>query len=186
MIVALIFTIISMIDYLYNAKEVFMSNSEMSNNYQLAEKVIKAAKEKNLSLGCAESLTGGLVAASLTSVSGSSSVFAGGIVSYMYSIKTKLLGVPAGHLEANGAVNELCAQKMAKGALKQLSCDLTISTTGIAGPDKDKFDTEVGTVYIAIANKDNVESQNFKFSGSREEIRNKTVCEALKMFLNYI
>lgn len=179
MIIALILTVVSMVDYIYSARAVFKDEDSPNN---CADEVIKLAAEKGVKLGCAESLTGGLVASSLTSVSGSSKVFAGGIVSYMYSVKEKLLGVDPIHLKNYGAVNETCAKKMAEGAVAKLGCDLCVSTTGIAGPDKDEFDTEVGTVFIGFANKNDVRAKRYKFKGNREEVRAKTVDKTLEIY----
>ena len=179
MVIALILTIVSMVDYIYNAREVFNEDAPSSN---LAPEVIKLAAQKDVKLGCAESLTGGLVASALTSVSGSSKVFAGGIVSYMYHVKEKILGVDPIHLKNYGAVNETCAKKMAEGAVAKLNCDLAISTTGIAGPNKDEFDTEVGTVWIGFANKNDVRAKMYKFKGSREEIRKQSVEKSLEIY----
>lgn len=180
MIVALILTIVSMVDYIYNAKAVFNEDSDTPND--LAKEVVELAKDKGVMLGCAESLTGGLLASALTSVSGSSKVFGGGIVSYMYSIKEKVLGVDPVHLKNYGAINETCAKQMAKGAVAKLGCDLCVSTTGIAGPDKDEFDTEVGTVFIGFANKGDFRAKRYKFNGSRAEIRQQTVDKSLEIF----
>ncbi len=180
MVIALILTVVSMIDYVYNAKEVFSENT--SDLGSLANEVISIAKEKGVKIGTAESLTGGLVAANLVNVSGASKVFAGGIISYMYSVKEKLLGVDPVHLKNYGAVNEAVAKKMAKSAVAKLDCDMCISTTGIAGPEKDEFGTEVGVVYIGFANKGDVKAKRYKFSGSRDEIRQSCVEQSLNIF----
>ena len=179
MIIALILTIVSMVDYIYNARAVFNEDEAPSS---LAEEVIKLAAEKNVVLGCAESLTGGLLASALTSVSGASKVFAGGVVSYMYSVKEKILGVDPVHLKNYGAINETCAKKMAEGAVAKLDCDLCVSTTGIAGPDKDEFDTEVGTVFIGFANKKDARAKRYKFKGSRDEIRKQCIDKSLEIY----
>lgn len=180
MIIALILTVVSMIDYLYNAREVF--DSKTSDNGELAREVVDLAKAKGVKIGSAESLTGGLVSSAIVKVPGASNVFSGGIVSYMYSVKEKLLGVDPVHLKNYGAVNEVTAKKMAKSAVAKLDCDIAISTTGIAGPDKDEFGTEVGVVYIGFANKKDVRAKRFKFSGSRDEIRTSAVEKSLEIF----
>ena len=180
MIIALILTVVSMIDYVYNAREVF--NEEESNLGSLADEVVALAKEKGVKIGTAESLTGGLVASNIVNVSGASNVFAGGIISYMYSVKEKLLGVDPVHLKNYGAVNEAVAKKMAKAAVAKLDCDICVSTTGIAGPEKDEFDTEVGVVYIGFANKGDVKAKRYKFSGSRDKIRQSCVEQSLIVF----
>lgn len=180
MIISLILTVVSMIDYLYNAREVFKDSE--NNLGSLAQEVVTLAKEKDVKIGTAESLTGGLVASNIVKVSGASKVFAGGIISYMYSVKEKLLGVDPIHLKNYGAVNEAVAKKMAKSAVAKLDCDICVSTTGIAGPDKDEFGTEVGVVYIGFANKGDVKAKRYKFSGSRDEIRQLCVEQSLTIF----
>lgn len=181
MIIALVLTIVSMIDYIYNAREIFMTKENPTED--LASQVIKLANEKGVTIGTAESLTGGLVASKLTSVSGSSKVYAGSVVSYMYKVKEKLLGIDPVHLKNYGAVNETTAVGMATGAVEKLNCDLCVSTTGIAGPDKDEFDTPVGEVFIGFANKKDAKAKRYKFKGSRKEIREACVEKALSVFI---
>lgn len=180
MIIALILTVVSMIDYVYNAREVFATGQTDAGD--LAKEVVEIAKSKGVKIGTAESLTGGLVSSAIVKVPGASNVFAGGIVSYMYSVKEKLLGVDPVHLKNYGAVNENTAKKMAKSGVAKLDCDICISTTGIAGPDKDEFGTEVGTVFIGFANKKDVKAKRYKFRGSRDEIRKSCVEKSLEIF----
>lgn len=186
MIVALILTVVSMFDYIYNARFVFKTKDEDQKNLDIAKEVVSIATKRNIKIGVAESLTGGLVASEIVKVPGASSVFAGCVVSYMYHVKSKLLGVSSSVLKNKGAVNVEVAKQMALGALKALECEVSVSTTGIAGPDKDEFDTSVGTVFIACASKSTSKSFEFKFDGSRDEIRNKAVNEALKILKNFI
>lgn len=105
--------------------------------YDLAERVVSLACEKGLTVGTAESCTGGLVAGSLTAVPGSSAAVRGGVVSYAIPVKHDVLGVPYEGLldvEQIGAVSAECACAMATGARDVLGCDLCVSLTGIAGP----------------------------------------------------
>jgi len=117
----------------------------------LEQTVFSLLKEKSMTIGCAESCTGGLIAKRLTDLSGVSSVFKGGIVSYTNEIKHKLLNVPQALLEEHGAVSAPVAAAMAEGARKLLGCDIALSSTGVAGPDKDDRGNEVGTMFVAIA-----------------------------------
>ncbi|MDO5329532.1 MAG: CDP-diacylglycerol--glycerol-3-phosphate 3-phosphatidyltransferase [Coriobacteriia bacterium] len=174
MIVALILTVVSMIDYLIKCKDVFSDNND-------ARDVINLATKKNLKIGCAESLTGGKVASSLTEIPGASLVFMGGIVSYDYDVKSKILDVDNTHLKKNGAINAKTAEDMAVGARKKLNCDIAVSTTGIAGPDTDEFDTPIGRVYIGVATKDSVSSHEYNFSGNREQIQQLSVDNAISL-----
>lgn len=183
MIIALILTIVSMLDYIYKAKDVFNDEDNASGS---AADLVQLAKSNNLKIGSAESLTAGLVAAKIGSIPGASSVFAGSIVSYMYSVKENLLGVDKNILDTKGAVNEEVAKKMATSAVKKLGCDYCVSTTGIAGPSKDEFDTPVGTVYIACANSNSCEVAKFNFKGNRQEIRNAAADKAVELLFSFI
>lgn len=171
MIIALLLTIISMIDYIKNSMIVFKNNDDIKIKLK---KIINNAKKKNLKIGCAESLTGGRLSSLFTSVSGASEVFNGCIVAYSYEAKAKLLNIDKNKLDKYGAVNEQTAISMAKGTLKKLNCDIAASTTGIAGPNSDEFNTPVGTVYIAIATKNKTYAKQLKLKGNREEISLQT------------
>ena len=116
------------------------------------ESVVEALlKEKGLTIGTAESCTGGLMAKRLTDVPGASQVFKGGIVSYTDEVKAGVLGVPQTLLDEYGAVSAPVAQAMAEGARAALGCDIALSSTGVAGPDRDDRGNEVGTMFVAIA-----------------------------------
>ena len=117
----------------------------------LEEVVEQYLKEMGLTLGTAESCTGGLMAKRLTDVPGASQVFKGGIVSYTNEVKHAVLGVPQDLLDQHGAVSAPVAQAMAEGARKALGCDIALSSTGVAGPGKDDRGNEVGTMFVAIA-----------------------------------
>ena len=112
------------------------------------------ARESGLMIATAESCTGGLVAAALTSVAGSSMVFERGFVTYSNRAKMELLGVPGGLIEEHGAVSEQVARAMAEGALKHSRADLAVSITGIAGPGGGSPDKPVGLVHFACAARD--------------------------------
>ena len=108
-------------------------------------------KEKGLTIGTAESCTGGLMAKRLTDLPGISQVYKGGIVSYTNEVKANVLGVPQDLLDRYGAVSAEVARAMAEGARKALNCDIALSSTGVAGPDKDDWGNQVGTMFVAIA-----------------------------------
>ena len=114
-------------------------------------------KEKGLAFASAESCTGGLIAKRITDLPGSSAVFTGGVVSYTNQVKANILGVPQQLLDTHGAVSEEVARSMAENVRERLGADFGLSTTGVAGPDKDDRGNEVGTVYIALA------TENFTF-----------------------
>ena len=137
-------------------------------------------------LATAESCTGGGVGAALTSVSGSSSVFKGGIVSYTNEIKERILGVDKDLLISKGAVSEEVAKAMAVGVRNLYATDYAVSVTGLAGPSGDEYGNPVGTVYIGFADEHRVLCRKYLFSGERDDVRNSAVCEALKFVLGEI
>ncbi len=136
-----------------------------------------------LTISCAESCTGGLVAKSITDISGVSSVFYGGVVSYDNSVKENVLGVSGSTLNTVGAVSYDTACQMAQGVKSLLKTDIGISTTGIAGPGGGTQQKPVGTVYIGIAYKDKAEATLLSLSPelSRDEIRNEATRLVLKL-----
>lgn len=137
--------------------------------------IVKALKERSLTISTAESCTGGLVAKSITDVSGASEVFWGGVVSYDNSVKENVLGVKHETLLSLGAVSHDTACQMALGVKSLLKTDIGISTTGIAGPGGGTPEKPVGTVYVAVAYRDTVEGFLLSIDPtlSRDEIRNE-------------
>ncbi len=114
--------------------------------------IIGLAVAKGVTLGCAESLTGGLVASALVEVPGASTVFKGSIVAYDLMVKNDLLGVSAGLLAEKGAVNADVAIAMAEGAQRALGVDFAVATTGVAGPDSDPVSgAKPGLFFVALA-----------------------------------
>lgn len=143
--------------------------------------VVKAFKDKGLTLAFAESCTGGLAAATVVSVPGASKVFYGGIVSYDNSVKNKMLFVEQTVLDTVGAVSEECAVQMARGARKQIGTDIAVSVTGIAGPGGGTDSKPVGLVYIGVASKRGAFAKKLLLGnlGDRTAIRERSVCEML-------
>ena len=133
----------------------------------------------------AESLTGGGIGAALTSVSGSSAVYKGGIISYTNEVKHRILGVSMEILDRFGAVSEPVARAMAEGARKLLEADTAISVTGLAGPGGDEYGNPVGTVFIGYSDSHITEVKHCLFNGDRESVRNQTTEEALKLILKH-
>lgn len=117
----------------------------------LEEVCLRLLKDRGLTVGTAESCTGGLMAKLLTDLPGSSAVFRGGVVSYTDAVKRGLLGVPEDLLAQYGAVSPQVAQAMAQGARSALGCDLALAATGVAGPDPDDRGNPIGLVYLALA-----------------------------------
>jgi nicotinamide-nucleotide amidase len=136
-------------------------------------------KNNHLTLATAESCTGGLLGATLTSEPGSSTFYLGGVVSYSNSLKQQFLGVAEKTLHQFGAVSEEVAREMAEGIRQKSGSDLAISTTGIAGPDGGTDLKPVGLVYIGFASSKKVYAKKFQFYGERESVRQLTVQAAL-------
>lgn len=135
-----------------------------------------------LTLATAESCTGGLIAAALTAIPGSSSVVLCGFVTYCNAAKARMLAVPASLLAEHGAVSEPVAAAMAAGALAASGADLAISCTGIAGPGGATPGKPVGLVYLAVARPGAPPQVSRElFPGDRTEIRAKTVARALAL-----
>jgi len=151
-------------------------------------KLVRILIDKGLTISCAESCTGGLVAKTITDVGGCSAVFKGGVVSYANEIKENVLGVKAETLKKYGAVSEFTAMEMAEGVKVLCNTDIGISTTGIAGPGGGTPDKPVGTVYVGFSYNGTASAFNLKLdpSLSREEIRTLTVEKILSYTLDKI
>ena len=145
------------------------------------ELVLEQCRARGLTLGTAESCTGGLVAARLTSVAGSSDVFHGGVVAYDNTVKETFLGVPANLLEAHGAVSAEVAGAMAHGARERLGVDVAVSVTGVAGPGGGTPEKPVGLVFFHVAGPTGEKSLRFEIPGEREWIRARSAVAALHL-----
>jgi nicotinamide-nucleotide amidase len=135
--------------------------------------VLDLLRERGLTLGLAESVTGGLVAARLTAVPGASTVFRGGVVSYASDVKFDLLGVTPGPV-----VSAAAAAEMAVGATRVLGADVGLALTGVAGPDE-QDGQPVGTLYVGLAINGNVTTASFRLPGQREQMRQFSVINSL-------
>ena len=147
----------------------------------VAEKLVALLKAQGLTCATAESCTGGGVGSAITAVSGSSAVFAGGVISYSNEVKRDVLGVPADILQNVGAVSPETAAQMAAGARRLLKTDLAVSLTGIAGPDGGSEEKPVGLVWFGLATKDGVRTEKCIFRGDRAQVRAQAVTHALGM-----
>ena len=152
----------------------------------LAAIVLDAARARGRTLAVAESCTGGLVGARLTAVPGSSDVFLGGLICYADSAKTELAGVPPELIAEHGAVSEPVARALALGARSRLGADAAVAVTGIAGPGGGSPGKPVGTVWLATAVGDAVESRKVTFGGERDEVRARAAQTALFLLLRAI
>jgi len=152
----------------------------------LAMVVQKILKEKNKSIGTAESCTGGYIAHLITSNPGSSVGYKGSIISYANDIKEKILGVSDKTLRTVGAVSEETVIQMVKGAIEKLNVDFAVATSGIMGPDGGTDEKPVGTVWIAAGNKGKVETAKLAFRFDRErniEMTSHTALNFLRKFI---
>jgi nicotinamide-nucleotide amidase len=145
------------------------------------ELVLNASRTLGLSLATAESCTGGLVAARLTSVPGASDVFRGGIVAYENDVKLAQLGVPEETLAAHGAVSAETAAAMAAGARESLGADVTVAVTGLAGPDGGTPEKPVGLVYLHASAPGAEQGRELRLPGDREAIRRRATAAALHL-----
>ncbi len=143
--------------------------------------VLALCRERGWTMGTAESCTGGLVAARLTGIPGSSDVFRGGVVAYANEIKQAELAVPADLLAEHGAVSPEVAEAMAKGARARLGVDVAVSVTGIAGPDGGTEEKPVGLVYLHAEGPGGGVGREFSFPGDRPSIRARSAVGALHL-----
>ena len=142
--------------------------------------------EKNFTIACAESCTGGLLTSKLTDVAGSSAYVKGAVVSYSNEIKNSILHVKEETLKNFGAVSEQTAKEMAANIRQIFNTNIGVSITGIAGPDGGTSEKPVGTVYIGVSDSNGEKIQRFQFGGTRTEIKEKSVESALKMIKDYL
>lgn len=149
-----------------------------------AEAVLQAARAKGIRIATAESCTGGLIAAALTDIPGSSDVVDRGFVTYSNAAKIDMLGVVLGTLEAHGAVSTQIAAEMAAGALAHSKADLAVSVTGIAGPGGSEYKPEGRVCFGLAATGQPVRTQQMDFGAlGRAQVRAASVDHALSMLL---
>ena len=145
-----------------------------------ARELLRLLAARGMTLACAESCTGGLVAAALTDIPGASRVFWGSVVSYANAAKERLLGVDPKTIAERGAVSRECAREMAAGALEASGADLAVAVTGIAGPEGGSPGKPVGTVWLAwAASGGDSREEKRSFEGDRAAIRAAAAARAL-------
>ena len=148
---------------------------------------LRLLKEKGLTFAAAESLTGGLIGARFTALSGASAVFRGGAVTYCDEVKAGMLGIDAGLIAEKHAVSREVAAAMAQGVRKAAGADLGVSATGIAGPDTDESGQPVGTVFVGLAAADGVWVRHLTLgSRGRDRIRTISASNAFDMLRRYL
>src|SRR5699024_237179 len=142
--------------------------------------------QQKITIGTAESITAGAVAARLARPAGASAYLQGGIVSYAYDVKEQVLGIPRTVLDNPGAVSDECARLMAVGANAALGSTVAVSTTGIAGPSGGTARKLVGLVYIAIAGAQGTYCEKYVFAGDRDEITQACTNLAVEVLAGYL
>ncbi len=152
------------------------------------KKLVDALSERGLVFATAESCTGGLVAKRVTDISGSSAVFAGGVVTYSNEMKMKLLGVSEETLATHGAVSHETAHEMVRGLLRATGADIGVSLTGIAGPGGGSEEKPVGLVYVGINYSGKIRTYKLLLGsyGTRAKIRRAASDFALKKALETV
>lgn len=200
MLAAVVLTVLSMVDYFMKSWPLLVNSgnhsasepasdapdchaSVLADSNALASQVVARARAKGVRLAAAESCTGGMVAAALTSVPGSSECTLGGVVSYDPKVKRDILGVSDQVMEGEGVVSSATARAMARGARMQLGADLVVSTTGVAGPAGGTDEVPVGTVWFAVADENGCDAEMRQFEGNRQEVRCQATAHALALLL---
>ena len=158
-----------------------------TNLKETSKKLFSVLTDNKVTFGTAESCTGGLIAKTVTDLSGISEYYFGTVVSYSNSVKQNVLKVKESTLKEFGAVSSQTATQMAEGACEVLGCDYAVSTTGIAGPTGGTKEKPVGLVYIACTGKGKktAVTENH-FSGTRKQIREQATEKALCMLIEQI
>lgn len=146
---------------------------------QFAAEILEKMRQEGSHIATAESCTGGLVAATLTAIAGSSAVFVGGVVAYADAIKTSLLDVSPELLKRHGAVSAEVAESMATGAAHRFGVAYAVALTGIAGPGGATAGKPVGTVFCGLTSPKGTRHCRWAFSGDREAVRQQSLLGAL-------
>ena len=145
--------------------------------------ILQNLADRGLTLGSAESLTGGLFGAKVCEIPGASNVYKGGVIAYTPEVKSAVLGIKPSTITNNGVVSAIVAKEMAEGGAKALGVDICVSCTGNAGPTAQEGEAPVGRVYLGLSYQDNTWTIPLNLNGSRNEIRQATV-DAMFAFIN--
>ena len=154
-----------------------------------AAEIVTSLKQSGMRICCAESCTGGMIAAAITDIAGSSAVFSRGFVTYSNLAKINMLGVKPETLSLYGAVSGQTVSEMASGAItaSEDEADFAVAVSGIAGPDGGTDEKSVGLVYICVLKKGKVgQVRRYVFDGDRQSVRSQTVENALKTILSFM
>ena len=170
----------------WRPKPIELENELENEIHTISQKLHEKMLYKKLTLSLAESCTGGMIQEMITSNSGASEYFMGGIVSYSNLAKINVLKVKSETINKFGAVSKETANEMVKGTKKIFGTDISASITGIAGPSGGTPEKPVGTIYIAISIENQIINRKLSLSGNRENIRKKSVLILFKLLLENI
>lgn len=156
------------------------------DNISLEEAIVELLKSRDLTIGLAESCTGGLISSKLTTIPGASVILERGIVSYSNQSKIEELKVKKSTLKTYGAVSNKTAYEMAKGLLNKTNIDIALSVTGIAGPGGGSAEKPVGTVFVCVMSNKDYMVEEYRLNGNRIMIQNRTTTRALNLLRKFI
>lgn len=159
---------------------------EVAAPVALAQRAGELLRARGLTVATAESATGGLIAALLTAVPGSSDYFRGGVVAYANEVKSRLLGVREAVLAEYGAVSEIVGRQMAEGVRQLLAVDIGLADTGIAGPGGGSAAKPVGLFYLGLATPVGTQVQELRLQGDRRQNREAAALAALALLVAYL
>ena len=172
--------------YHSNLNQIFTSDVVSLEDQTVSEVLGNLLHERELTVACAESCTGGNIAHRITQVPGSSSYFLGSVVSYSNDVKADVLKVPRSDISSFGAVSREVVEDMAKGVATLMRSDCAIATSGIAGPDGGTPLKPVGTVWIAVKYGDQIVSECLHFSGDRNSVIESATNHGMVMLINLL
>lgn len=169
-----------------NLNDIFTEDVVSSENKSVAQVLGELLHERELTVACAESCTGGNLAHRIVQVPGSSGYFLGSVVSYSNDVKAEVLKVPRNVISTHGAVSKEVAEAMAKGVSALMRTDCSIATTGIAGPDGGTIYKPVGTVWIAVKYGETTVSECIHFKGDRNTVIESATNHGMVMLINLL
>lgn len=172
--------------YQQHLNDLFSQELVTTENKTVAQVLGDLLHERELTVACAESCTGGNLAHRITQIPGSSSYFLGSVVSYSNDVKAKVLGVPRRYIDRDGAVSEKVVHAMAKGVSELMRSDCAIATSGIAGPDGGTAYKPVGTVWLAVKYLDQVVCECIRFEGDRNTVIESATNHGMMMLLKML
>ncbi|MDE5888040.1 MAG: CinA family protein [Muribaculaceae bacterium] len=172
--------------YQQNLNDIFTEDVVSIEDKTVAQVLGELLTERELTVACAESCTGGNLAHRIVQVPGSSAYFLGSVVSYANNVKTEVLGVPKGDISSKGAVSKEVAEAMARGVASLMRSDCAIATTGIAGPDGGTPYKPVGTVWIAVKYGETIVSECLHFKGDRNTVIESATNHGMVMLINLL